>query len=130
MPISNKDQMRINLASKRVERWNRERCKPADNSKPRCTSLVICAGQDKPVPSYNDKAVVYSANAKMRSSADKVARELRRNGDNFSDYHDAGYSDAPRDPAWKAGLPKVAASRADSPFKRAKIAPVVEKRKL
>lgn len=60
-----------------------------------------------------------TSHVKLRSSSDKVARELRRNGDNFSDYQDADYSESPRDPAWKAGQAKFATARPNSPFKRA-----------
>ena len=66
------------------------------------------------------KGKVYDTSPyKVRSSSDKVARMLRRNGDNFSDYHDADYSESPRDPAWKANLPSVVKARPNSPFKRA-----------
>ena len=71
---------------------------------------------DKPA----DKAVIRNTDGlRMRSSSDKVARMMRRNGDNFSDYHDADYSESPRDPAWKAGQAKYATARPNSPFKRA-----------
>lgn len=60
-----------------------------------------------------------TSHVKLRSSSDKVARFMRRNGDNFSDYHDADYSESPRDPAWKAGQSQLATPRPDSPFKRA-----------
>ena len=80
----------------------------ADNS-----PLVSVPIRDMPSGMVLDKR-----NVRLRSSSDKVARFLRRNGDNFSDYHDSDYSESPREPAWKAGQSKLATPRPDSPFKR------------
>lgn len=124
--LSTKDKLKLRLSAAKVERWNRERLKPAVNV------IVTASGKEKPVercrvkwahgqvkqtPVYPDKDVVPSAPLKMRSASDKLT--LVRRGDNFSDYQDASYSDTPRDPAWKANAPKVAKARPDSPFKRA-----------
>lgn len=116
MPVSSKDKLRVNLAAKRVERWNRERCKPANNDTKRCEGIQWSPNQDKPALVYADKSVIASDAVKMRSSADKVAREMRRNGDTFIDYQDAGYSELPRD---AVKVTRSYRARPDSPFKRA-----------
>ena len=46
--LSAKDKLKLKLSSARIERWNRERHKPVDNSKPRCQSIVFGASSDKP----------------------------------------------------------------------------------
>lgn len=129
--LSTKDKLKLRLSAEKVERWNRERMKPAVNH------TVTASGKVKPVvrgehlvlnlvdgkavpkdaPIYPDKDTIVSSGDKMRLPCGKLT--LVRRGDNFSDYHDPGYSDAPRDPAWKEGQAKLAKSRPDSPFKRA-----------
>jgi hypothetical protein len=119
--LSSKDKARLALSAKRVERWNRERHVPVNNGKARCTSIVFANGQDKPgeviKPDAMGKVHALSDGHKMRLPCGKLT--LLRNGDNFSDYHDADYSESPRDPAWKAGQAKLVTPRKDSPFKRA-----------
>ena len=128
--LSTKDKLKLRLSAAKVERWNRERLKPAVNHKvtasgnvkpvERCR-VVWAHGQDKPdeviKPDATDRVNALSDGHKMRLPCGKLT--LRRNGDNFSDYHDASYSDAPRDPAWKEGQAKFAKPRPSSPFKRA-----------
>lgn len=121
MPISSKDKLRVNLAAKRVERWNRERCKPAHNPvdkhgdrvQCRLRGIVFDADQDKPALVYADKGVVSSHVVKVNP---KAYNSFVRRGDSFADYQDADYSDKPRDPAYKAREYKA---RPNSPFKRA-----------
>lgn len=119
--LSSKDKLALRVSAARVERWNRERLKPVDNDKSRCQSVVFGASQDKPTeeikPDRMESIHRVTDGHKVRTSAGKLT--LLRNGDNFSDYHGADYSESPRDPAWKAGLPSVAKSRPSSPFKRA-----------
>lgn len=119
--LSSKDKLALRVSAARIERWNRERLKPVSNDKPRCQSIVFGASQDKPeeniLPDRLDSVHRLSDGHKMRLPCGKLT--LLRNGDNFSDYHDADYSESPRDPAWKTGLPSVAKSRPNSPFKRA-----------
>ena len=119
--LSSKDKARLALSAKRVERWNRERHMPVSNDKARCTSIVFANGQDKPdeviKPDAMDKVHALSDGHKMRLPCGKLT--LVRRGDNFSDYHGPDYSESPRDPAWKRGLPSVAKARPNSPFKRA-----------
>ena len=118
--LSSTDKLKLRVSAARIERWNRERLKPATNpadpDKPiRCRYVHWAHGQEKPSVEYADKGVVPSHIVKVNPKAyDNVVRR----GDNFSDYHDADYSESPRDPAWKAGLPSVAKSRPSSPFKR------------
>lgn len=137
--ISNKDKARLRLADKRVEAWNRYRLTPAKNpdspEKPiRCKHIVFAPGQDKESLAYPDKDVVVSDAVKMRSSSDKVARFMRRNGDNFSDYA----SEGPPPAIGASGKGKayvykpvnglaIATPNQNSPFKRAKRAPVIVK---
>lgn len=119
--LSSKDKLVLRVSAARVERWNRERLKPVSNDKPRCQSIVFGASPDKPTedikPDRLDSVHRLSDGHKMRLPCGKLT--LLRNGDNFSDYHDADYSESPRDPEWKTGLPSVAKSRPNSPFKRA-----------
>jgi hypothetical protein len=128
--LSTKDKLTLKLSAAKVERWNRERCKPAVNFtvsatgkvKPveRCR-VVFAHGQEKPeesvVPDKTAATHALSDGHKMRLPCGKLT--LLRRGDNFSDYHDSDYSESPRDPAWKNGQPTVAKARPDSPFKRA-----------
>ena len=119
--LSSKDKLALRLSSARMERWNRERHKPADNDKARCASIAWAHGQDKPdeviKPDAMDKVHSLSDGHKMRLPCGKLT--LVRRGDNFSDYHDAGYSESPRDPVWKEGQAKLAKARPNSPFKLA-----------
>lgn len=119
--LSTKDKLKLRLSAARMERWNRERLKPADNDVDRCKGIVFAPGQDKPEeviqPDGLDSVHRLTDGHKMRLSAGKLT--LVRRGDNFSDYHDADYSESPRDPVWKEGQSKIARSRPDSPFKRA-----------
>lgn len=119
--LSTKDKLKLRLSAAKVERWNRERLKPAvnptDPDKPiRCRSIQWSHGQEKPTVEYADKGVVPSHDVKVNP---KAYNSFLRRGDSFADYHDPDYSESPRDPAWKADAPKVAKARPDSPFKRA-----------
>lgn len=129
--LSSKDKLTLKLSKERLERWERERRKPAKNFvvtpagkvKPveRCKGIVFAAGQDKPTedvsPDRMDSVHRSTDGHKMRLPCGKLT--LVRRGDNFSDYQDADYSESPRDPAWKANQPAIAKPRPNSPFKRA-----------
>lgn len=124
--LSTKDKLKLRLSAAKVERWNRERQKPAKNFevtasgkvKPveRCR-VVWAPGQDKPdIPVESRQDGLDSVHRvtdghKMRLSAGKLT--LVRRGDNFSDY---GSDSVVPSPA--KDLPKVATPRPDSPFKR------------
>ena len=119
--LSTKDKLKLRLSAAKVERWNRERLKPAvnpdDPDKPiRCRSVKWAHGREKPAIEYADKGTVPSHDVKVNP---KAYNSFLRRGDSFADYQDADYSESPRDPAWKANLPSVAKARPNSPFKRA-----------
>ena len=120
--LSTKDKLKLKLSAARVERWNRERCKSANNDVKRGEFLVLNLVNGKAMPKPAEEIVpdktaqthALSDGHKMRLPCGKLT--LLRNGDNFSDYHDAGYTESPRDPI----RPKsVYRARPDSPFKRA-----------
>lgn len=124
--LSTKDKIKLRLSAARVERWNRERVKPALNpespDKPiRCRSVIWAHGQEKDgesiQPDKMDSVHRLTDGHKMRLPSGKLT--LVRRGDNFSDYYDADYSESPRDPVWKKDAPRYAQARPDSPFKRA-----------
>lgn len=75
MAISAKDVARINLAKKRVERAKRQALVPWKAGKASDkTFTALDFGQDKPVLTYADKAVVLSDNVKVRSMSDKLGQ--------------------------------------------------------
>jgi len=83
------------------------------------------------------KDVIESGLGRMRSSSDKIARFLKRNGVRFSDYEDSppegilfGHRGKCKPVAYKqiGEQSPVAKPRGDSPFKRAKAAPVIIKK--
>ena len=125
--LSSKDKLKLKLSAAKVERWNRERTKPAVNHtvtangkiKPvvRCQN-VWAHGQEKPaesvVPDKTDATNALSNGHAMRLPCGKLT--MVRRGDTFVDYQDSDYSESPRDPI----RPKIVyRARPDSPFKRA-----------
>jgi len=130
MSVSKKDELRVRLGNKRVARIKEQALIPvkplSDKDKERKARLLSLStfGQEKPELVYEDKAIILCA-GKVRSSADKLARDFRRNGDNFSDYADNDLL-----PLQKAKQPFVT-PRANSPFKRdgKRMTPVVTHKK-
>lgn len=78
-------------------------------------------GNPSYIPDHREygKDDICGPDIRVRSGIDKVARQFRRAGQSFADYASDDWSDSPRDPVWKTGLPKESAPRAGSPFKRA-----------
>lgn len=76
MAVSAKDVARVNVAKKRVERWNRERLASVKgkNAIKADTYTAFAFGQEKPAMAYNDKATILSDNVKVRSMSDKLGR--------------------------------------------------------
>lgn len=130
--LSSKDKLKLKLSAAKVERWNRERTKPAKNFtmtasgklKPivRGESLVLnlIDGKAAPkpaesvVPDKTEATNALSNGHAMRLPCGKLT--MVRRGDTFVDYQDADYSESPRDPI----RPKIVyRARPDSPFKRA-----------
>lgn len=130
--LSSADKLKLKLSKARVERWNRFILNPPKNFevtasgkvKPvvRCESVAFAPGQDKPEeiigPDLCEQINRLTDGHKVRTSAGKLT--LVRRGDNFADYTDPDYSESHRDPAWKAGQPKIAKRRANSPFKKSR----------
>ena len=127
MPVSKKDQLRVNLGVKRVERIKAQALIPWQAKKPVGTTIYD-ASQVKGEYVYRGKVInpdllrngkdVIHAVAGMRTSESKLT--IVRRSDNFSDYADESVISEP-----KPVLPRVVTPRADSPFKRAKMATVI-----
>lgn len=120
------DKLRLKIAAKRIEAWDRYRQSPPKDVK-RCTSVMFAPGQDKPSLVYLDKDTIVSGGDKMRSSSGKFARELRLDGGDKCHGDGDGYDPLAQanTPKHMQGLPKVAKARKNSPFKAAKKAPII-----
>lgn len=127
MPLSSNDKLRLKLSAKRIEAIKVKALVPWKR-KPAIGSTIMAFGQDKPDVSYNDKAVVLSADNKTRSSADKIAAGLKLDG--ADKYHGLdGEYDHPSKLLCGDGVayvPKRAnVGNASSPFKRVRNNPLV-----
>ena len=146
--LSSADKLKLRLSAARVERWNRERNKPAKNHvmtasgelKPivRCQN-VWAHGQEKPdediVPDKLDSVHRSTDGYKVRTMAGKLSAHgnaiaARVHTVTHTDplsgkvtsqiVQDCAINDPmPQDPAYKASAPKYAKARPNSPFKRA-----------
>jgi hypothetical protein len=65
---------------------------------------------------------VVSAQGRMRSMADKLARGIKLDG---ADKYQGGPSGPITDPLWRKDQPSVAARRPSSPFKKVKVTPII-----
>lgn len=72
-----------------------------------------------------DKAVIRHTEAHMRSSADKIARQLKLDGADRSPEYMGDYEANVR-PSHEVERPQIVTPRKDSPFKREKRAFIVE----
>lgn len=121
MPISNKDKLRLKIAAKRIEA-NKIKAMTPWTPKPSVGGTIYCFGQDKPEVSYDGKDTVESAPNKVRTSADKIAAQLRLDSGERYTGRDSEY-DHPSKLLCGDGKeykPREYKARADSPFKRAK----------
>jgi hypothetical protein len=146
--LSSADKLKLRLSAARVERWNRERKKPAKNHvitasgelKPvvRCQN-VWAHGQEKPeeliVPDKTESVQRMTDGYKVRTMAGKLDKHgnaiaARVHTISHTDpltgkvtyqvVQDCASNDPmPQDPAYKVNAPKYAKSRPNSPFKRA-----------
>lgn len=122
--LSSKDKLKLKVSSAKVERWERERQRPAKNFVVTATGHVkpvercrvkFAHGREKESPVYESKDTILSDDAPMRSSSGKIAREYRPR--EWHDYCHDGVSDLPRERG--RVVPVFAKPRKDSPFKRA-----------
>ena len=79
MAVSKKDLARVNLGKKRQEKIKVQALTKWKAKVPVGTTIYN-HGQEKPAVVYTDKDVIRSDDCKMRSSADKVARQLKLDG--------------------------------------------------
>jgi len=137
--LSSADKLKLRLSDARVERWNRERRKPAANDKPRCQGVIFAPGHDKVdetiLPDRMEIIHRASDGFKVRTMAGKLSKHgnaiaarvhtiehiVPHTGESHTQIvYDCPQNDpVPQDPAWKTNAPKHAKARPNSPFKRA-----------
>jgi len=109
--------------------------KSSDKSKAKARGLAYCQGlidhsQEKPAIVYLDKDTVLSDCGKMRSMSDKIASELKLDsGERYQggEFVSLDITKATT-PQHLVNAPRFAKPRKSSPFKRAKVTPIIERK--
>lgn len=145
--LSTKDKLKLRLSAQRVERWEIERRKPVNNGIERCKHVAFSSNPNR-AEEIIRKDKVFTPEIKMRSGSDKLAQRVSNRDVAHKHLHHepvmvngvwrmltietidvvgggdgSGYTPGEVNEAKEK--PRFATPRPDSPFKRAKRAPVV-----